>query len=127
MREHGLDPTLFCGGGWYSDDAVRAAVAELGYADCTPRRGEPRVEGGHVVLPTTHTLGGLAKAIVWRLERTYVHVYFHDYDLLGRRNRDVLVGALYLLRLRRGLGDLDRLAEQVRAREPAAKEVRAAR
>jgi hypothetical protein len=115
MREHGLAPTLFCGGGWYTDDAVRAAVAELGYADCTSRQGAPRAEDGLVVLPTTHSLGALAKAVLWRLDTPVVHAYFHDYDLLDRRRRDTLVAALYLLRLRRGLTDLDRLAQEVRA------------
>jgi hypothetical protein len=120
MREHGLRATLFCGGGWYADDEVRAAVAELGYADCTPRDGSPRVEAGRVVLPTTHSLGALAKAVLWRLDQPVVHAYFHDYDLLDRRRRDTLVAALYLLRLRRGLTDLDRLAAEVRtAGEPA--------
>ena len=37
MRERGLEPRWFCGGGWYTDDAVRGAVAELGLVDCTPR------------------------------------------------------------------------------------------
>ena len=35
MREHGLEPRLFCGGGWYIDEDVAAVLAELGYADCT--------------------------------------------------------------------------------------------
>src|SRR5690349_19088583 len=35
VEERGLEPTLFCGGGWYMDDEVADAVAELGYADCT--------------------------------------------------------------------------------------------
>jgi hypothetical protein len=116
LRENGLAPTLFCGGGWYEDDGVRAAVAELGYADCTPRDGEPRVVDGRTVLPTTHSPGALAKAVVWRLNGAHVHAYLHDYDLLSRHVRDTLVASLYLLRLRRGLGDLDRLAEEVRAR-----------
>jgi hypothetical protein len=116
LREHGLRPTLFCGGGWYTDDGVRRAVSELGYADCTPRKGEPRVEDGVVIVPTTHSLGAIARAVVWRLERAHVHVYFHDYDLLDRRRRDTLVAALYLLRLRRGLRPLDALAQEVQAR-----------
>src|SRR4051812_36489824 len=29
MRERGIEPRWFCGGGWYTDDAVRAAVQEL--------------------------------------------------------------------------------------------------
>lgn len=115
LHEHGLEPTLFCGGGWYSDEGVRAALSELGYADCTPREGAPRLEGALVVLPTTHSLGALAKAVLWRLDTPVVHAYFHDYDLVDRRRRDTLVAALYILRLRRGLGDLDRLADEIRA------------
>ena len=41
LSEHGLEPTLFCGGGWYMDEGVAEAVAELGYADCTARRQAP--------------------------------------------------------------------------------------
>ena len=37
LRELGLAPTLFCGGGWYTDADVAEACAELGYVDCTPR------------------------------------------------------------------------------------------
>ncbi len=113
MCEHGLAPTLFCGGGWYTDDEVRAAVAELGYADCTPRKGAPRREGDLVVLPTTHSIGALARAVFWRLDEPVVHAYFHDYDLLDRRRRDALVASLYLLRLRRRLTDLDGLRAEL--------------
>src|SRR5207244_209031 len=67
LRGNGLRPTLFCGGGWYSDDGVRAAVVELGYADCTPRGREPFVEGAYRALPTTHSLGALARGVVGRL------------------------------------------------------------
>ncbi len=115
LREQGLVPTLFCGGAWYTDDGVRAAVAELGYADCTSREGAPRLEDGLVVLPTTHSIGAIVRAVLWRLDVPVVHAYFHDYDLLDRRRRDALVAALYLLRLRVGLTDLDRLAGEVRA------------
>jgi hypothetical protein len=41
MGELGLAPTLFCGGGWYTDEAVAEACAELGYVDCTPRAVRP--------------------------------------------------------------------------------------
>ena len=92
MRERGLDPRYFCGGGWYTDDAVRATVAELGLVDCTPRSGEPAPG----VLPTTHSLGALARAVVRPLPR-YVHAYFHDYDLLDARRRYALVASLALL------------------------------
>jgi hypothetical protein len=115
LAGHGLRPSLFCGGGWYSDAGVRAALIELGYVDCTPRHGAPRREDGCVVVPTTHSLGALARAVLWRLELPFVHAYFHDYDLLDRRRRDMLVAALYLLRLRRGIDDLDRVAAAVPA------------
>jgi hypothetical protein len=114
LREHGLAPTLFCGGGWYTDEAVRAVVAELGYADCTSREGAPRLEGDLAVVPTTHSLGALARGVLRRLDAPVVHAYFHDYDLLDPRRRATLVAALSLLRLRRGLGDLDRLVDAVR-------------
>src|SRR2546421_293711 len=92
MRERGLEPRYFCGGGWYTDAAVRATVAELGLVDCTPRTGEPAPG----VLPTTHSLGALARAVVRPLPR-YVHAYFHDYDLLDARRRFALVASLALL------------------------------
>ena len=95
MRERGLEPAYFCGGGWYSDEAVRSAVAELGLVDCTPRTGEP-AEG---VLPTTHSLGALARAVLRPLP-PYVHGYFHDYDLLVPQRRYALYSALVLLGLR---------------------------
>ncbi|HXG77434.1 MAG TPA: hypothetical protein VNJ53_12785, partial [Gaiellaceae bacterium] len=41
LRAAGLAPTLFCGGGWYADEEVAEACAELGYADCTPRARRP--------------------------------------------------------------------------------------
>src|SRR5438270_10133295 len=52
MRERRLEPAFFCGGGWYTDEGVRAAVAELGLVDCTPREGVPSPG----VLPTTHSV-----------------------------------------------------------------------
>src|SRR6185437_10659434 len=61
MRAAGLEPRFFCGGGWYSDDAVEQAVRELGLVDCTPREGLPSAG----VLPTTHSLGRLVRN-VWR-------------------------------------------------------------
>jgi hypothetical protein len=96
MLEHGLEPRWFCGGGWYTDDAVRAAVAELGLVDCTPRGGVPS-DG---VLPTTHSLGQLARAVLRPLPR-YVHAYFHDYDLLDLRRRIALAASLRVLGARR--------------------------
>jgi hypothetical protein len=92
MRERGLDPAYFCGGGWYTDDDVRATVADLGLVDCTPRGGLP--EPG--VLPTTHSLGALARAVLRPLP-DYVHAYFHDYDLLDSRRRLALAVSLRVL------------------------------
>jgi hypothetical protein len=111
LREHGLEATLFCGGGWYTDDAVRAVVAELGYADCTPREGAPRRDGDLVELPTTRSLGQLARGVLGRLDEPVVHAYFHDYDLLDARRRHALVWALRVLARRREPTDLDFLRE----------------
>jgi hypothetical protein len=92
LRERGLEPAWFCGGGWYTDEAVREAVRELGLVDCTERGGTPRTG----VLPTTHSLGRLARAVLAPLPG-YVHAYFHDYDLLDVRRRTALVMSLRLL------------------------------
>jgi hypothetical protein len=96
MRERGLEPKWFCGGGWYSDQSVREAVAELGLVDCTPRGGSPAAG----VLPTTHSLGQLARNVLRPLP-PYVHAYFHDYDLLDPWRRATLIASLHLLVLRR--------------------------
>ena len=100
MRSRGLEPALFCGGGWYSDDAVRSALVELGLVDCTPRTGVPSPG----VLPTTHSLGQLARAVVGPLPG-YVHAYFHDYDLLEPLRRSALIASLHALGLRRRAAD----------------------
>ena len=100
MREHGLEPRFFCGGGWYTDDAVRAAVSELGLVDCTARSGVPAPG----VLPTTHSLGALARAVPGLLP-AYVHAYFHDYDLLHPVRRVALTAALGVLGRRRTAAD----------------------
>jgi len=105
LREQRLEPGFFCGGGWYTDEAVRAAVRELGLVDCTEREGSPRPG----VLPTTHSLGRLARAVTGRLPG-YVHAYFHDYDLLDVRRRYALLSALSLLGRRRPHGDALALA-----------------
>ncbi len=96
MCAQDLAPRFFCGGGWYTDDGVRAVVRELGLVDCTEREGLPR-DG---VLPTTHSLGQLTRAVVGPLP-AYVHAYFHDYDLLDPLRRRALVAALTVLGRRR--------------------------
>lgn len=100
MRARSLEPLLFCGGGWYTDDAVRAALGELGLVDCTPREGSPSPG----VLPTTHSLGQLARSVLGPLP-AYVHAYFHDYDLVDARRRLALVTSLRLLGRRRPRAD----------------------
>jgi hypothetical protein len=100
MRGHGLEPAFFCGGGWYTDDEVRRAVEELGLIDCT-LRGAPPSPGD---LPTTHSLGQLARGVVGRMP-SYVHAYFHDYDLLDAKRRLALELSLRVLGRRRRPGD----------------------
>jgi hypothetical protein len=105
LRSDGLEPTLYCGGGWYMDEAVAEAVAELGYTDCTARGRPPcrvRLASGALLpeLPTTHSIGALARQ---RLG-PYVHAYFHDYDLLDTRRRVALELGLRILGLRRRAG-----------------------
>ena len=92
LRARGLEAAFFCGGGWYTDDAVAGAVRELGLVDCTVRGGEPAPG----ILPTTHSLGRLARAVLGPLPR-YVHAYFHDYDLLDAKRRTALVVSLRVL------------------------------
>jgi hypothetical protein len=96
MRQQGLEPRYFCGGGWYTDDAVRRTVRELGLIDCTERGGLPQPG----VLPTTHSLGQLARAVLGPLP-AYVHAYFHDYDLLDPLRRGALLTSLRVLGRRR--------------------------
>lgn len=117
LRERGLAPVLFCGGGWYTDVDVAEACAELGYADCTPRAsrpaylppGEPWAEldmparirlpsgDGLSAVPTTHSLGDLAHSLARRSLPRFVHVYFHDTDLLERRRRALARALLAIL------------------------------
>jgi hypothetical protein len=84
FRELELAPTLFCGGGWYTDVEVAEACAELDYVDCTPRASRPpylapgdawaslglpariRLPSGRLLraVPTTFSLGELARAVL---------------------------------------------------------------
>jgi hypothetical protein len=139
MRDRGLEPTVFCGGGWYADAEVAAACAELGYADCTPRASRPpylpagerwaelaeparlRVASGLelVAVPTTHSLGDLARAMGQRPALPeVVHVYFHDTDLLERRRRALLALVLRVLARRARASDLDELVRRSLAVAP---------
>jgi hypothetical protein len=130
MREYDLEPRLFCGGGWYIDEEVAAVLAELSYADCTATafvpsylgEGEPRLavdepawlslpDGRRLLeLPSTHSLGMAARGMTGTLA-PYVHVYFHDTDLLYRKRRIALRIALEALSRRCQVTDLDVLRE----------------
>ena len=105
MRAQNLDPQYFCGGGWYTDDTVRHTVRELGLVDCTERCGLPRPG----VLPTTHSLGQLARAVLGPLP-DYVHAYFQDYDLLDPFRRRALSASLRVLGHRRAQFELSRVS-----------------
>jgi hypothetical protein len=139
LRELGLAPTLFCGGGWYTDLAVAEACAELAYVDCTPRGSRPpylpagerwaslsapaRIpvpSGGQLLaIPTTHSLGDLARALPRRSALPgIVHVYFHDTDLLDRRRRLLAWVLLRVLARRAVPTDHDSLAAEIRDAAP---------
>jgi hypothetical protein len=127
LRSEGLEATLFCGGGWYADEDVAEAVAALGYVDVTATAfrpsylppGAPRLsldDPARLVLPsgarlpelpTTHSLGMLARAVVGRLGGHVVHAYFHDTDLLDRSRRLALAAALTVLGRRRTPGSFE--------------------
>jgi hypothetical protein len=140
FREHGLAPTLFCGGGWYMDASVAAAAAALGYADCSATSFRPKylprgaarlsltapawleLDGGSrlLELPTTHSVGMLARAVasLQGPAGPVVHAYFHDTDLLDRRRAAAIWAGLGLLGLRRRQSDLDRVAAEEGDRAP---------
>ena len=135
LRANGLEPTFFCGGAWYLDPDVAEALADLAYADCTATgfrpsylpEGAPRLSldepawlrlpsGRRLLeLPTTHSLGMLARAAVTpgALDEPVVHAYFHDTDLLEPRRRAALELGLRLLGRRRRPSDLVALALEV--------------
>ena len=130
LAEAGLAPTAFCGGGWYTDVEVAEACAELGYVDCTSRARRPpylrererwasldaqavvELPSGRTLgaVPTTHSLGDLARALPRRDLPELVHVYFHDTDLLDARRRALLRVLLPALARRAQVTDLDSLA-----------------
>ncbi len=129
LREHGVEARLFCGGGWYIDQGVAEALAELGYTDCTGTAFRPsylapdaprlaasapawlELPSGRrlLELPATHTIGMAARAALGSLSR-YVHVYFHDTDLLDRPRRSALRVALEVLARRATVTDLESLS-----------------
>ena len=109
---------------------VAEACAELGYVDCTPRAQRPpylsegeswaslaapttvALPSGRSLraIPTTHSLGALARALPRRALPRVVHVYFHDTDLMDARRRLLLRIVLPLLARRARVTDLDALA-----------------
>jgi hypothetical protein len=134
LREQDLAPTLFCGGGWYTDAAVAEACAALGYADVTPRTSRPpylpdgaawaeldrpaRIDLGAatlVAVPTSHGAGDLLRALVRPGGLPpRVHAYFHDTDLVDPSRRRLIALGLRLLARRRPVARLDTLAEAAR-------------
>ncbi|HEX6699909.1 MAG TPA: hypothetical protein VF101_04185 [Gaiellaceae bacterium] len=133
LHTRDLHPTLFAGGGWYLDEDVAETLAAAGVADCTatafrppylppnaarlgaaePTRLVLRSGARLLELPSTHSLGMLARGVAGRLEGALVHVYFHDTDLLQPLRRAALVAALTALgRLRAKPTDLDALRHE---------------
>ena len=124
-----VDVPLFCGGGWYIDEAVLTALAEHGFADCTATAFQPAylapdaarlhaeeptyielATGRRVLeLPTTHSIGMLVRAVPAPLRHPLVHVYFHDTDLLDAKRRAALRLGLAVLGRRRRATDLGEL------------------
>jgi hypothetical protein len=134
LRAAGLDVRFFCGGGWYFDADVGRAVAELGYADCTATSFRPSYledDAPHLQLqeptwlelgdgmrllelPTTHSIGMLARGVWGPFRRQVVHAYFHDTDLLDRRRTAALRVGLAFLGLKRTATDLRELQGRLR-------------
>jgi hypothetical protein len=134
LRSVGIDAEFFCGGGWYLDEDVAEAVAELGYTDCTATAFRPdylapddphlqlqeptwlELPSGRrlLELPTTHSIGMLARGLLGPFRRQVVHAYFHDTDLLDRRRSAALRIGLRFLGLKRTASDLDELQRGLR-------------
>jgi len=138
LRERGLEPRFFCGGGWYLDAPVAETLASFGYVDCTattfrqsyladdaPRLqldapARLRLPSGALLLelPATHSVGMLGRGIA-RLPGL-VHVHFHDWELVDRRRSTAIALLLRMLaRLRRPI-DVEQLAERASAAEEIA-------
>jgi hypothetical protein len=129
LRARELAPRWFCGGGWYLDAPVAETLAEFDYVDCSATTfkqsyladGAPRLQlsgprrvtlpsGASLLeLPATHSLGMLARDLV-RL-RGFVHVHFHDWELVDRRRSFALQAVLRALRLRRKPLGIDQLTK----------------
>jgi hypothetical protein len=134
LGARGLEVSLFCGGGWYIDAAVAEALAELGYTDCTATAFRPRylddgaprlgasdpcyvqLPSGRSLLevPTTHSIGMLARGLLAPYRPSVVHAYFHDTDLLESARRAALGVGLVFLGAKRLQSDLTQLQRGLR-------------
>ena len=65
-------------------------------------------------LPTTHSIGMLARGLLGPFRRQVVHCYFHDTDLLDGRRHAALRIALRFLGLKRTATSLDELQRGLR-------------
>jgi hypothetical protein len=130
LRERGLAPRFFCGGGWYLDRAVAETLASFRYVDLTATTfrqsylapGAPRLQldGPRRVrlpddsllleLPATHSLGMLGRDLLRPRLRGAVHLHFHDWELLDRGRALALDALLRLLRRRREPASAEELA-----------------
>jgi hypothetical protein len=128
LRARDLAPRWFCGGGWYLDEPVAETLAAFDYVDCSATTfkqsylavGAPRLQlpaprrvrlpsGASLLeLPATHSLGMLGRDLL-RL-RGFVHVHFHDWELVDRPRALALHAILRALRLRRRPLRIDQLA-----------------
>jgi hypothetical protein len=119
LAQHGLQPRFFCGGGWFMDPPVATAVAEAGYVDCTALSSgpsyftstmphvsatEPSVlildDGQRLAeLPVTHSLGNACRCLLRprRVLPSWLHIYFHDWELLDVRRAASLRAVLAVL------------------------------
>jgi hypothetical protein len=134
LRAAGLDVQFFCGGGWYFDADVAHVLAEHGLTDCTATSfkppylapGEPHLQLDEpaylelpsrrflLELPTTHSIGMLARGALGPFRRQVVHAYFHDTDLLDRKRTAALRVGLAFLALKRTAVDLAQLQRGLR-------------
>jgi hypothetical protein len=129
LRDRGLAPRFFCGGGWYLDRDLAETLAAFDYVDLTattfrqpylapdaprlqldgPRRLRLPDGSSLLELPASHSLGMLGRTVL-RL-RGPVHVHFHDWELLDRRRGLALDILLRLLGRRRQAASAEELAE----------------
>jgi hypothetical protein len=134
LHDAGVDVEFFCGGGWYIDAEVANVLAQHRLTDCTATafrpaylpEGEPHLQLAEptllelptrrflLELPTTHSIGMLARGLFGPFRRQVVHAYFHDTDLLDRRRTAALRVGLTFLALKRTAVDLAQLQRGLR-------------